>query len=145
MYDDILVPTDGSEGVEEAVEHARDLAKKYDSRVHVLYVVNTSTYSSLPADSNWESIVSALEEEGERSTSELAQRLEDDGVEVVREVVDGVPHREILDYADENDVDLIVMGTHGKTGLDRLLLGSVTEKVVRKAKIPVLTVRMVEE
>lgn len=145
MYDDILVPTDGSEGVEEAVEHARDLAGKYDARVHVLYVVNTSTYSSLPADSNWESIVSALEEEGERSTSDLAQRLEDSGVEVVREVVDGVPHHEILGYADENGVDLVVMGTHGKTGLDRLLLGSVTEKVVRKSEVPVLTVRMVEE
>lgn len=145
MYDDILVPTDGSEGVEEAVEHARDIATKYDARVHVLYVVNTSTYSSLPADSNWETIVNALEEEGERSTSDLAQRLEDDGIEVVREVVDGVPHREILDYADDNGVDLIVMGTHGKTGLDRLLLGSVTEKVVRKAEVPVLTVRMVEE
>ncbi len=145
MYDDILVPTDGSEGVEEALEHARSIAGKYDATVHVLYVVNTSTYSSLPADSNWESIVSALEEEGERSTSELAQRLEDDGIEVEREVRDGVPHKEILEYSDEEDIDLVVMGTHGKTGIDRLLLGSVTEKVVRKSEAPVLTVRMVEE
>lgn len=145
MYDDILVPTDGSEGTRKAVQHAVDLAGTYDSTIHALYVVNTSTYSTLPADANWESIIEALEEEGEASTQEILEFARDEGVEVLTNVVEGVPHREILEYADENDIDLIVMGTHGKTGFDRLLLGSVTEKVVRSSKTPVLTVRMVND
>ncbi|MFP4632919.1 MAG: universal stress protein [Halobacteriota archaeon] len=144
MYDEILVPTDGSEGVTRAVEHALSIADKYDATAHVLYVVNTSTYSSLPADSNWETIIDALHEEGETSTDEVGEQFEQRGVAVEREVAEGVPHKSILEYADEHDVDLIVMGTHGKTGLDRLLLGSVTEKVVRASETPVLTVRMVE-
>jgi nucleotide-binding universal stress UspA family protein len=145
MYDDILVPTDGSKGVDRAVEHALSLADKYGATAHVLYVVNTSAYSTLPADSNWESITAALEEEGEQSTGEIAARLRDSDVETQTSVDQGVPHKVILGYADDNDVDLIVMGTHGKTGLDRLLLGSVTEKVVRSSETPVLTVRMVED
>lgn len=145
MYDDILVPTDGSKGVDRAVEHALNLAEKYDATAHVVYVVNTSAYSTLPADSNWESITAALEEEGEQATGEIAARLRDADVDAETAVEEGVPHKVILGYADENDIDLIVMGTHGKTGLDRLLLGSVTEKVVRASETPVLTVRMVDE
>jgi nucleotide-binding universal stress UspA family protein len=145
MYDDILVPTDGSKGVDRAVEHALSLAEKYDATAHVLYVVNTSAYSTLPADSNWETITAALEDEGEKATGEIAARLRDSDVDTETVVEEGVPHKTILGYADENGIDLIVMGTHGKTGLDRLLLGSVTEKVVRASETPVLTVRMVEE
>jgi nucleotide-binding universal stress UspA family protein len=145
MYEKILVPTDGSKGTNDAVEHALDIADKYDATVHALYVVNTSAYSTLPADSNWESITAALEEEGKQATAEIAEMMEESDVDTVREVEEGVPHKTILEYADDNGVDLIVMGTHGKTGLDRFLLGSVTEKVVRASETPVLTVRMVEE
>ncbi|MDZ7689163.1 MAG: universal stress protein [Halobacteriales archaeon] len=145
MYENVLVPTDGSEGTDAAVEHALDIAKKYDATVHVIYVVNTSAYSTLPADSNWESITAALEDEGKQATSEIVERMSDEGVDAVPSIEEGIPHKTILSYADENDIDLIVMGTHGKSGLDRLLLGSVTEKVVRKAEIPVLTVRMVDD
>lgn len=145
MYDDILVPTDGSEGTARAVEHAIDIAQKYDATVHALYVVNTSAYSTLPADSNWESITAALEDEGEAATTEIGERMSEAGVDSVTVVEEGIPHKTILNYADEKGIDLIVMGTHGKSGLDRLLLGSVTEKVVRASETPVLTVRMVEE
>lgn len=144
MYDDILVPTDGSEGTNKAVEHALDIAKKYDATAHVVYVVNTSAYSTLPADSNWESITAALEDEGKQATSEVVEEMQDAGANAVPSVEEGIPHKTILEYADNNDIDLIVMGTHGKSGLDRLLLGSVTEKVVRASKVPVLTVRMVD-
>jgi len=144
MYDDILVPTDGSEGTDAAVEHALDIAKKYDATAHVVYVVNTSAYSTLPADSNWESITAALEDEGKTATGEIVERMQDAGVNAVPSVEEGIPHKTILEYADNNDIDLIVMGTHGKSGLDRLLLGSVTEKVVRASETPVLTVRMVD-
>ena len=144
MYNDILVPTDGSEGTSRAVEHALDIAEKYDATAHVVYVVNTSAYSTLPADSNWESITAALEDEGEEATREIGEMMEDAGVDTVTAVEEGIPHKTILRYADENGIDLVVMGTHGKSGLDRLLLGSVTEKVVRSSDTPVLTVRMVD-
>jgi nucleotide-binding universal stress UspA family protein len=68
-----------------------------------------------------------------------------DGIDVVTAVATGTPHTEILEYADEHDVDLVVMGTHGRTGVERHLLGSVTEKVVRMADAPVVTVRADEE
>jgi len=145
MYDDVLVPTDSSKGVNRAVGHAVSIAEKYDATAHVLYVVNTSAYSTLPADSNWGSITAALEDEGEHATGEVAADLRDAGVETETAVEEGVPHKAILRYAEDEGVDLIVMGTHGKTGLDRLLLGSVTEKVVRASETPVLTVRMVDE
>ena len=144
MYDDILVPTDGSEGTDKAAEHALDIAEKYDATAHVVYVVNTSAYSTLPADSNWESITAALEDEGKEATGEIVERMHDADVDAVPSVEEGIPHKTILEYADNNDIDLIVMGTHGKSGLDRLLLGSVTEKVVRASEVPVLTVRMVD-
>lgn len=144
MYDDILVPTDGSEGTNKAVEHALDIAKKYDATAHVVYVVNTSAYSTLPADSNWESITAALEDEGKQATGEIVDEMQNAGVNAVPSVEEGIPHKTILEYADDNDIDLIIMGTHGKSGLDRLLLGSVTEKVVRASKVPVMTVRMVD-
>jgi nucleotide-binding universal stress UspA family protein len=144
MYEDILVPTDGSEGTDKAAEHALDIAEKYDATAHVVYVVNTSAYSTLPADSNWESITAALEDEGKEATGEIVERMHDADVDAVPSVEEGIPHKTILEYADNNDIDLIVMGTHGKSGLDRLLLGSVTEKVVRASETPVLTVRMVD-
>lgn len=145
MYDSILVPTDGSKGTDRALDHALDIAEKYGATVHAVYVVNTSAYSTLPSDSNWESITAALEDEGRKATQEIARRLGDSNLDVEKEVTEGVPHKRILEYADDNGVDMIVMGTHGKTGLDRLLLGSVTEKVVRSSNVPVLTVRMLED
>jgi len=66
-------------------------------------------------------------------------------VSVVTAVRTGAPYERILDYADQEGADMVVMGTHGRTGVDRYLLGSVTEKVVRTADIPVLTVRAEED
>ena len=140
MYDRILVPTDGSSGADRAVEHAIDLAKTYGAQLHVLYVVNEA---SLSAEVNSQQVIENFEEQGGEVTYEVAERAADAGVEDVREeVVHGVPHEAILAYAEDEGMDLIVMGTHGHTGLDRYLLGSVTEKVVRTSDVPVLTVRL---
>lgn len=142
MYDRILVPTDGSSGADRAVEHAIDLARTYGAQLHVLYVVNVA---SLSAEVNSHQVIENFEEQGREITYEVAERATDAGVEdVTSEVVHGVPHEAILDYA-EGDMDLVVMGTHGHTGLERYLLGSVTEKVVRTSDVPVLTVRMHDE
>lgn len=141
MYDDVLIPTDGSKGVERAVEHGLDIAQKYDATVHALYVVDTS-YSFTGA---WDSLGNALKKRGEEATKKIAEQGEEMGVEVERETDIGVPHKIILEYAKNDGIDLIVMGTHGKSRIGEVIIGSVTQRVVRKSEVPVLTVRMLPE
>jgi len=142
MYDQIVVPTDGSEGTRGAVEHAIDLATTYNAALHTIYVADTN----VGIDVSVAGTLDALEEAGEKAINEVIQQAEAAGVETIEGVVaQGTPHQAILDYVDEQDIDLVVMGTHGRTGLDRYLLGSVTEKVVRLSDAPVMTVRMPAE
>ena len=137
MYNKILLPTDGSEGAEIAVEHALDLAEKYGAELHILYVADVRVDST---SDMWANILGELEEIGGKATEEIAERAGKSGVETVTEVVRGIPHKEINSYVEENSIDLIAMGTHGRTGIDRVLLGSVTEKIIRTSDVPVLTV-----
>ena len=143
MYDTVLVPTDGSAAVVEAVERAVDLAERYDATVHALYVVDSSAYGTL--DMSTSVVADALEEQGETAVGYVAEEAEAAGVPVETAVVTGTPHRTIIDYIDDHDVDVVVMATHGRRGFDRFLLGSVTEKVVRTAPVPVMTVRVSDE
>jgi len=139
MYSEILVPTDGGPASEAAIEHAIDLADRYDARLHALYVVDGAAYSTLEAGA--EIVVEALEAEGEEATERVADAAADAGVECVGSVTSGTAYQSIRDYVGEHDIDVVVMGTHGRKGLDRYLLGSVTERVVRTSDVPVLTVR----
>lgn len=137
MYDDILFPTDGSEPSMAAFEHAVDLAETYGARLHVLYVADTNRDSVTTIGGE---VVDALETEGEGVVADVEERARQRGVEVVSEVLQGDPSATILDYADDRDVDCIVMATRGRSGLTDLLLGSVTDRVVRQSSMPVLTV-----
>ena len=142
MYDQILIPTDGSEGTRGAVEHVIDLATTYEAALHTIYVIDTN----VGVDSSVPGTLDALEEVGENAIDEVIRQAEAAGVNTIERVVaQGPPHQAILDYVEEHDIDLVVMGTHGRTGLDRYLLGSVTEKVVRLSDAPVLTVRLPAE
>lgn len=138
MYDKILLPTDGSEGAEVAVEDAINLAERYDAELHVLYVADVRVDTAAEAISN---IMGQMEDIGEEATDSIRQEAEENGIDTVAEVSRGIPHMEINSYTEENGIDLVVMGTHGRSGLDRLLLGSVTEKIVRTSSVPVMTVR----
>jgi len=142
MYDTIVVPTDGSEPAGAAVDHAIDLAAASGATLHALSVVDSSAYAALDVSS--EQVLDSLETHAGEATEIVAETAADAGVEPVTEVSVGSPHEQITDYAEAVDADLIVMGTHGRTGLDRFLLGSVTERVVRAAPAPVLTVRAAE-
>ncbi|WP_458189201.1 universal stress protein [Haladaptatus sp. NG-WS-4] len=140
MYDTILVPTDGSEGSERAVELAIDLATTYDATLHPLHVIDVNM---LAIEDEFETILSSLEDSAQEMVDDVVERATNAGVSTTEGFFDlGVPYKVILDYADEHDIDLIVMGTHGRTGLDRYLLGSITEKVVRTSDVPVLTARV---
>jgi nucleotide-binding universal stress UspA family protein len=143
MYREILLPTDGGPASQAAVSHAVELAEQYDGRLHILYVVDTIAFASL--DAGTETVISALRQEGETALEGVAETAQQADVSVSSEIVSGSPYKQITTYATENDIDLIVMGTHGRTGLDRYLLGSVTERVVRTADAPVLTVRASED
>ena len=142
MYERILVPTDGSRGTQRAVRHALELAETYEATLHVLSVVNTSAFDALESGSE---MTDALEEAGGDAIEAIEKKANNRGIETVTTLRRGTPHREILAYSDEHDIDMIVMGTHGRSGLDRVMLGSVTERVVRGATVPVVTVRMDEE
>jgi nucleotide-binding universal stress UspA family protein len=145
MYKHVLLPTDGSEGTDAVVENAREIANRFDAEVHVLHVVDqrlsrlAQEYRDLGSDVG-QTATDELGEVGQEAVSAVTSQLSDD-ISVTEAVVEGVPHEAILEYAADEDIDLIVMGTHGRTGLSRSLLGSVTERVVRSADVPVLTVR----
>ncbi|WP_435152513.1 universal stress protein [Haladaptatus sp. DFWS20] len=139
MYQNILIPTDGSESATKAVAEAIGLANAFDATLHTIYVVD---YGEIGIETYDGAVQNNLEAFGDRAVANVLERTADAGVDATGEVViDGHPYRGILDYVDDHDIDLIVMGTHGRRGLDRYLLGSVTERVVRSASVPVLTIR----
>lgn len=137
MYRRILVPTDGSQCAERALEHAIALAEKFDSEIHVLNIVDVRMNST---GDYYSSMIGKMREIGEENTDKLLEKINEKGIEGEKEVVPGIPHTEINGYANEAEIDLIVMGTHGRTGLNRLLIGSTAEKVVRTSEVPVMTV-----
>lgn len=144
MYDTILVPTDGSDVAEAAVEHAVELAATYDAEVHVLYVVDIDAVSYGLGVEQVDRIrqghldeMDELREKAEAATSAVAEVAAGRGVTVVEETRVGSPHEVIVEYADEIDSDVIVMGSHGRSGITRTLLGSVTERVLRSTSRPV--------
>lgn len=136
MFDQILFPTDGSDGATVAFDHVLDIATTHDATVHILNVVDTTQESVLQLRSD---SVDILEEDGEQIVSEAADRATQQGVDTVTEVCQGEAYRAIIDYAETQGIDLVVMPTHGRRGLERFLLGSTTERVVRRADVPVLT------
>jgi nucleotide-binding universal stress UspA family protein len=140
LYDSILVPTDGSDGVEQALEHAIDLARNHDATLHTLYVVDRRLYFAAEEEDK-EGVRKKLEAEGRESVGQVRELAEEAGLEVVSEIREGYPDRDIIDYADAEDIDVVVMGTHGRSGRDRLAhLGSVTERVVENLHRPVFVV-----
>ncbi len=142
MYNAILVPTDGSDGTGEALEHALAIAGAHDAAVHSLYVVDRRLYRAA-AERTTEEIRSSLQAEGEAALADVRDRVESADLPVETAQVDGIPHREILDYADRAGVNLVVMGTHGHTGPERIAnLGSTTERVVEDGSVPVLVVNI---
>ncbi|MDL5361439.1 universal stress protein [Halalkalicoccus sp. NIPERK01] len=145
MYDRILVPTDGSAGVERAIEQAVALASVHGATIHAVFVVNTASFASLPMETSWEGVSDMLREDGEEALERVREIAEGRDVPVETALIEGTPSKEVVRYAEEEGCDLIVMGTHGRGGIDRLLLGSVAERVVRGSPVPVLTVRVREE
>ncbi len=142
-YKRILIPTDGSEYTMEAVKKGLSLAKLIGAEVTALYVIDESAFAAIPPDALITDIYNLLRKEGEEAVNRVKKMGEEMGVPVKTKIVEGVPAQAIVEEAEDHD--LIVMGTLGRTGLGRLLLGSVAERVVRHAPCPVMVVRIKEK
>lgn len=135
----ILCPVDFSEPSETALDYAIDLAKKFGADVQLVHVYQLPVYA-LP-----DGAMMAGPEFTTKVTTELSRALTElaegkSGVKLETHLVEGIPYKEVVRLSEELKADLVVMGTHGRTGLKHLLLGSVAERVVRSSKVPVITV-----
>jgi len=139
----ILFPTDFSEGAANALSCAVDLAKRYNAKLHILHVIydfTKATGSHIPhvsADEMYSEMNKWAESEIDRCCIEETRDLQD----VEKSVVEGVPYEEIIKCAEKDKSDMIVIGTYGRSGLERFIFGSTAERVVRRAPCAVLTVR----
>ncbi len=142
----ILFPTDFLEGTADAVPYAVDLAKKYNARLyilHVIYEVTKATGLYVP-HVTLDELYSSMEEEAAKEI-EKAYREELRGFNDVEYIIKkGIPYEEIINFASDEGIDLIVIGTHGRKGLDKLFFGSTAEKVIKHAHCPVMTIRVKE-
>lgn len=144
MYDHILLATDGDAGSQDAVNHAIELAATHEATLHALFVVDTDVYSAYSGDEylgEHEGLERALERHGEDAVGAVRTDAAETGVSVVEAIEHGHPSETIVDYADEHDIDLVVVGTKHHTDEYRRLLGSVTERVVRFTPRPVTVVK----
>ena len=146
MFDTIVVATDGSDSVQRAVSVAVDVAARFDAEVHAVYVVDAGEVESSP-DRVREDLRDALDDEGRDALDRVADAAHDRDrdLDVTIEVREGRPASEIDAYARSVDADLVAMGTRGRHGENRFLIGSVAERVVRTCPVPVLTVRQLTE
>jgi nucleotide-binding universal stress UspA family protein len=141
MYDSILIPTDGSDDAKRAAEHGVQLAAAFDATVHALYVIDLpGTPRTVYLRDDEDEMREEYEKYGEEVTGDVADLAAEHGVECVTAIRSGAVHERIVDYADDEGIDGIVMGTGYKGKLGGLL-GSVAEKVVRTADVPVTTIR----
>lgn len=140
MFDTVVVATDGSDSVQRAIDVALDVADRFDADVHALTVVDASEVDASPEQLRDE-LRAALESQAEQALETVEAWADGPVTTAVRE---GRPAPEICTYARDVDADLIVVGTRGRHGENRLLLGSVAERLVRTAPVPVLTVRRLD-
>lgn len=143
-FREILVPTDFSDQSRMALDYAIELAESTGGTLHIIHVIEPSVY---PTDLGFPQVglVDLDKELVENSNLELAkieEELKAKGIKIIKFITHGRPSDEIVDYANDNKIDLICIATHGRNGFERFLFGSTTEKVLRKAPCPVLAVRM---
>lgn len=143
----ILVPVDFSEDADLALDHAAELAESYGATLHLVYTVEQVTYPDFyyPVAATREQMVQKIRENAREKLSDRLDALEARGLDAEFTVTVGRPVEEIVRVADDEDVDLVAMGSHGRTGFRRMLLGSVAEGVVRRIGCPVLVVKSGEK
>ncbi|MGB5157574.1 universal stress protein [Desulfobacterium sp. N47] len=138
----ILFPVDLSEASPKIVPYVNEMAKKFDSEIHILFVARafqyfTSIYVPHPSVDLFEN---AVIEGGRKSIEEFAEKHFKDSEKIKIAIVNGDAAEEIINYIKEHDIDMLIMGTHGRKGIDKLLFGSVAEKVTKATPIPMMLI-----
>ena len=136
----IMIATDGSICSRMAAKKGMELARLCGGTVYAAYVVSTEYFSSMGVDFYWGKMYEALKKEGQQAVNYIKDLGEMEKVNVESVLLEGHPADELIRYAEE-EMDIVIMGTLGKTGLDRLLIGSVAGNLVRYSKIPVMVVK----
>jgi len=142
MYDDILLPVAPGSAANDAIPHAQSLAERYDATIHVVSAVDTLEHTL--SGPRVATLADRVESGAERRVETVTTELEEAGIDVVGSVVHGDPLQVIKNAIEDTGADIVVMPTHTRTGLQRVLLGSVTEKIVRVSPVPVVTVPMTD-
>lgn len=138
----ILIATDGSETANEAADFGMEMVGCSGAKIYAVHVIDTTPYRSVSLDKIWsKEVLEEHERMGYEATSYIEKLAKAAGDEVESRILKGNPAEKIVSFAEDNNIDMIIIGSLGKGGYDRLVLGSVSEKVVRHAKVPVLVVR----
>ena len=150
MYKQILLPLDGSDVSESALTPARNVAQAFGARLHLLQVLSSTDQFALTRGMDYgalnsgysqnliDEVIAAQSAGVEEYLDGVAAGLRADGVDVVTATADGTAADRIIEYAEAEGIDLIVMSTHGRGGVRRFLVGSVTDRVIRSTNLPVL-------
>jgi nucleotide-binding universal stress UspA family protein len=141
VFNTILVALDGSEVSQRALARAADEAKLWNAKLHAVYVVETGLFSSLPLDNTVEIMYRVLEKEGEAVLDKAKKYCLEKGVTLISHMKQGHAGSEIITLSEEEKSDLIIVGSHGKSNTDRLLIGSVSTFVVTHSKATTMVVR----
>jgi nucleotide-binding universal stress UspA family protein len=141
VFTNILIAMDGSEASQRAFSQAVDLAKLCNAKLHTIYTVETGLFSSLPMEGTVEIMYSVLEKEGEEVMERAKKYASEKGITVITHLKQGHAGSEILALAEEEKSDLIIVGSHGKSNTDRLLIGSVSTFVVTHSTVTTMVVR----
>jgi nucleotide-binding universal stress UspA family protein len=142
MFKKIVCPVDFSEFTDEILNCAVDIAKKYNAELHLIHIIPNlnyfTPYESFLTPENLIAIERNIEKEVDKDFDKITKTVD---MSVKKVVKTGVTFVEIIDYIKTEGIDLVVMGTHGRSAIEHILIGSVAEKVVRKSPCPVLTIR----
>jgi nucleotide-binding universal stress UspA family protein len=142
MFKKILCPLDFSEFTDEIVDYAVSIAGKFGAELHFLHVIPNlnyyTPYESFLTPENLIALESSIETEVGKDFDKIMKKID---MPVKKVIKNGAPFVEIIEYVKAESIDLVVMGTHGRSGIEHILIGSVAEKVVRKSPCPVLTIR----
>lgn len=141
----ILAPIDFSDNSKKALQYALPFAKQFNATITVLYVVEPAVF---PSDfgfgqMSFPDVEKEMYEKAERELKKIVAEL-NSTVKIIPVVLSGIPFVEVTNYADENDFGLIILATHGRTGVEHILFGSTAEKIIRKSPCPILVVRAEE-
>jgi len=142
MFHKLLVAIDGSEISMNVLEQAIDMARGWKAELHAVYIIETGLISSVPMDNTWEVIYSLLEQEGGKVLDIAEKKAQDAGIQIRKHLISGHAGNEIINLAEAQGADLIIVGSRGKSQIDRLLIGSVSSHVVKYSNVTTMVVRV---